>query len=333
MKASVYDEYGGPEVLQLKEIEKPIPKDNEVCIKVQATTVNYGDLTARNFRYMSLSKFNMPLLLYYPSRLAFGFFKPKINILGSEFSGVVETIGTDVKRFKLGDPVYGYRGMNMGAYAEYVCVPEKGTLAKKPVNLTHAEAAVFPYGAIVALNLLRKANLQPGEKVLINGASGGIGSQAVQLANYYGAHVTGVCSTPRIEFVKSLGAENVIDYTQNDFTDGRESYDLIFDILGRSSFGRCKRVLQPNGRYLLASFKLKQLFQMLWTKIAGDKKVICTLSGDKAEDLEFITGLIEAGYLKANIDRTFPLDHAAEAHRYIENGQKKGHVVISLTNN
>ncbi len=332
MKAIIYEEYGGPGVLQLKKIEKPVPKDNEVRIQVQATTVNYGDLTARNFRHMPLRKFNMPLVLYYPSRLAFGFFTPKINILGSEFSGVVETTGRQVKRFKPGDPVYGYRGMNMGAYAEYVCMPAEGTLAKKPINLTHAEAAVFPYGAIVALNLLRKAGLQPGEKVLINGASGGIGSQAVQLAKYFGAHVTGVCSTRRIEFVTALGADAVIDYSRDDFTAGKESYNLIFDILGRSSFGRSRRVLEPNGRYLLASFKMKQLLQMLWTKMAGDKRVICTLAGDKAEDLEFITGLIEAGDLKAVIDRRFPLDQAAEAHRYVENGHKKGQVVITLTN-
>lgn len=330
MKAIIYEKYGGPEVLQLKEIEKPIPKDDEVCIKVQATTVNYGDLTARNFRNMPLSKFNMPLLLYYPSRLAFGFFKPRINILGSEFSGVIETIGKDVKRFKPGDPVYGYRGMKMGAYAAYVCMPAEGTLAKKPNKLTHNEAAVFPYGAIVALNLLRKANLQPDEKVLINGASGGIGSQAVQLAKYFGAQVTGVCSTRRVEFVKSLGADRVIDYTQHDFADGKESYDLIFDILGRSSFECSKRVLNPNGHYLLASFKMKQLWLMLWTKIASGKQVICTLSGDKAEDLEFITGLIEKGHLKAVIDQTFPLEQAAEAHRYVENGHKKGHIVITI---
>ncbi len=333
MKAIVYEEYGGPDVLQLKEIEKPVPKDNEVCIKVHATTVNYGDLTARNFRYMPLSNFNMPLALYYPSRIAFGFLKPKINILGSEFSGVIETIGKDVTRFKPGDPVYGYRGMNMGAYAEYVCMPEKGTLLKMPVNLTHTEATVFPYGAIVALNLLRKVNLQKDEKVLINGASGSIGSQAVQLAKYFGAKVTGVCSTSRIEFVKALGADTIIDYTHDDFTAGKERYDLIFDILGRSSFAGCKRVLRPGGRYLLASFKMKQLLQMLWTKIAGDKKVICALSGDKAEDLEFITGLIEAGHIKAVIDRTFPLKQAADAHRYVENGNKKGQVVITLTNN
>ena len=333
MRAIVYEEYGGPEVLHLKELEKPVPKDNEVCIKVHATTVNYGDLTARNFRNMPLSKFNMPLLLYYPSRIAFGYFKPKINILGSEFSGIVEAIGKDVKRFKPDDPVYGYRGMNMGAYAEYVCMPAEGALAKKPVNLSHAEASVFPYGAIVALNLLRKANVQKGEKVLINGASGGIGSQAVQLAKYFGAHVTGVCGNRRIEFVKSLGADEAIDYSQDDFTTGEESYDLIFDILGRSSFASCKRVLNPEGRYLLASFKMKQLFQMLWTKFASDKKVICTLSSEKAEDLDFITGLIEAGHLKAVIDRRFPLEQATEAHQYVENGHKKGQIVITLTGN
>jgi NADPH:quinone reductase-like Zn-dependent oxidoreductase len=219
----------------------------------------------------------------------------------------------------------------MGANAEYLCVPEDGCVAVKPANMTYEEAAAVPYGAIMALNLLRKANIRPGQKVLVNGASGGIGSAAVQLARaYFGAEVTGVCSTPRLELVKALGAEKVMDYTQEDFTRSGETYDLIFDILGRSSFSRCKSVLKPNGIYLLASFKMKQLVQMLWTSRIGSKKVICALSSDKVEDLIFIKELIEAGKFKSIIDRCYPAEQAAEAHRYVEEGHKKGSVIITI---
>ena len=289
MKAIVYTEYGPPEVLQLKEVEKPNPKDNEVLIRIYATSVSYGDIVARNFKEISPRRFNMPFPFWLGSKIFFGFRKPKITILGSEFAGEIESVGKDVKSFKQGDQVFGYLGQSMGAYAEYLCMPEDGVLALKPANMTYEEAAVVPMGAIVALNLLRKVNIQPGQKVLVNGASGGIGSAAVQLAkSHFGAEVTGVCSTPRLELVKSLGADKVIDYTQEDFTQSGETYDLIFDILGKSSFSRCKSSLKQNGRYLLASFKMRQLFQMLWTKIIGSKKVICALSPEKTEDLIFI---------------------------------------------
>ena len=330
MKAMIYTEYGSPDVLQLKEIEKPVPKDNEILIRIHATPVNYGDTLARNFSAISPRKFNMPFLFWLPARIVFGFSKPKINILGSELAGEIEAIGKDVKRFKKGDQVFGYRGQNMGANTEYLCMPEDGLVAIKPANMTYEEAATVPYGALTALNLLRKVNIQRGQKVLINGASGGIGSAAVQLAKYFGAEVTGVCSTPRLEFVKSLGADKVIDYTKEDFTQNGETYDLIFDILGRSSFSRCKSSLNKNGRYLLASFKMKQLFQMLWTSMIGSRKVICAMSGEKLEDLLLIKELVEAGKIKSVIDRRYPLEQAAEAHRYIEQGRKKGNVVITL---
>ena len=330
MKAIIYTEYGSPNVLQLKEIEKPVQQDNEILIRIHATPVNIGDIWARNFKQISPRRFTMPLPLWLPARIYFGFTKPRINILGSEFAGEVEAAGKDVKRFKKGDQVFGYRGQSMGANAEYLCMPEDGLVAIKPVNMTYEEAATVPYGALTALNLLRKVNIQHGQKVLINGASGGIGSAAVQLAKYYGAEVTGVCSTPRLEFVKSLGADKVIDYTKEDFTQNGETYDLIFDILGRSSFSRCKSSLSENGRYLLASFKMKQLFQMLWTSRIGSKKVICALSGEKLEDLLLIKELVEAGKIKSIIDRRYPLEQAAEAHRYIEEGHKKGNVVITL---
>ena len=330
MKAIVYTEYGTPDVLQLKEVDKPIPKDNEILIRIHATPVNYGDTLARNFREVSPRKFNMPFFFWLPARIVFGISKPKINILGSELAGQIEAVGKDVKRFKKGDPVFGYRGQSMGANAEYLCMPEDGLVTIKPTNMTYAEAAAVPYGALTALNLLRKVNIQRGQKVLINGASGGIGSAAIQLAKYFGAEVTGVCSTPRLEFVKSIGADRVIDYTKEDFTQNGETYDLIFDILGRSSFSRCKSSLNENGRYLLASFKMKQLFQMLWTSMIGSKKVICALSGEKIEDLIFIKELVEAGKIKSVIDRRYPLEQTADAHRYVETGHKKGNVVITL---
>jgi NADPH:quinone reductase-like Zn-dependent oxidoreductase len=333
MKAVFCIKYGPPEVLQLKEVTKPTPKDNEILIRVYATSVNYGDLVARNFKEISPQKFNMPLLFWFFGKMYFGFTRPRITRLGSEFAGEVESVGKDVKSFKQGDRVFGYLGQSMGAYAEYLCMSENGVLAIKPTNMTYEEATVVPYGAIMALNLLRKVNIQPGQKILINGASGGIGSASVQIAKHFGADVTGVCGTPRLEFVKSLGADKVIDYTKEDFTHNGETYDLIFDILGKSSFSRCKSSLKQNGRYLLSSFKMKQLFQMLWTSMAGSKKVICAIAPGSIEDLISVKKLIEAGKIKAIIDRYYSLEQIAEAHRYVEKGHKKGTVVITVGHN
>jgi NADPH:quinone reductase-like Zn-dependent oxidoreductase len=330
MKAVVYTEYGPPDVLRLQEVEKPAPKDHEILIRVYAISVNVGDIWARNFKAITPSRFTMPLPLWLPSRMYFGVRRPRIHILGNEFAGEVEAVGKDVKRFRKGDRVFGYRGQKMGANAEYLCMPEDGLVAIKPANMTDEEAATVPYGALTALSLLRKVNVQPGQKVLINGASGGIGAAAVQLAKHFGAEVTGVCGTPRMEFVKALGADRVIDYTREDFTKNGETYDLIFDILGKSSFSRCKRSLEPNGRILYASFKMKHLVQMLWTSIRGGKKVVCALSSERPEDLHFIKELAEEGKIKAMIDRCYPLEQAAEAHRYVEKGQKTGSVVITV---
>jgi len=331
MKAIVFTEYGPPEVLQLKEVGKPAPKNNEIRIRIHATPVSFGDTLVRNFSAVSPRKFHMPFLFWLMGKIYFGFKKPKIAILGSEFSGEVEAVGKDVRRFRKGDPVFGYRGPRMGAYAEYLCIPESGVLALKPANMTFEEAAAVPYGALMALNVLRKAGLRPGQKILVNGASGGIGPAIVQLAkSHFGAKVTGVCSTPRLEYVKSLGADKVIDYTKEDFTDSDETYDYIFDILGKSSFSKVKRSLKPNGRCLFVSFKMKQVFQMLWTSMIGSKKVICALSTEKAEDLVFIKELIGAGKIKTVIDKCYPLAQAAEAHRYVEQGHKKGSVVITV---
>lgn len=331
MKAIVRTEYGAPDVLHLTEVEKPTPKDNEILVRVYATSVNFGDLMARNFKAISPRKFNMPFFLWLPAKIAFGLGKPIITVLGSELAGEVEAVGKDVTKFKAGDQIFAYLGMNMGANAEYVCIPESGSVALKPSNLSYEEAVTLPYGAIMATSLIGKANIQRGQKVLINGASGGIGSMAVQLAKYYGAEVTGVCGTPRLEFVKSLGADKVIDYTQEDFTQNGETYDLIFDILGRSSFARVKRSLKPDGIYLLSSFKVKALLQMLWTSLTGSKqKVICAFANETPESLAFVKKLVEEGKVKAIVDKSFPMEQAAEAHRYVEQGRKQGNVVIAI---
>ena len=333
MKAIVYTEYGSPDVLELKEVENPTPKDNEILIRVFATPVNYGDITARNFANIPAREFHMPMLLWLPARFAFGFRKPKNPILGNEVAGEIEQVGNGVKKFTKGDKVFAYTGMNMGAYAEYLCMPEDGMVGIKPTNMTYEEASAVPYGGIMALSILRKVNIEKGHHVLINGASGGIGSAAVQLAKYYGAEVTGVCSTPRLEYVKSLGANKVIDYTKEDFTTKGERYDLIFDILGKSTFSRCKDSLTETGCYLLASFKMNHLFQMLKTSIIGKKKVICAMASEKPEDMTVLKELAEAGKIKTIIDRCYPLEQTVEAHRYYEEGHKKGSVVITVNRN
>jgi NADPH:quinone reductase-like Zn-dependent oxidoreductase len=331
MKAIVWTKYGPPDVLKLREVAKPTPKENEILIKIHATTITVGDIWARNFREITPREFSMPGFMWLPARLYFGLRKPRLQMLGGEFAGEIEAVGQDVTRFSKGDQVFGYRGQSMGANAEFLCMPEDGSVALKPANMTYEEAAGIPYGALTALNLLRKVKIQPGQKVLVNGASGGIGSAAVQLAkSHFGAEVTGVCSTPKLEYVKYLGADQVIDYTKEDFTQNGETYDVIFDILGKSSFSHCKSSLSQNGLYLLASFKTRQLFQMLWTSMFSDKKVICALAADTAEDLIFIKELVEAGKIKAVVDKRYPMDQVAEAHRYVEAGHKKGNVVITV---
>ena len=329
MKAVVYEKYGPPDVLHLAEVARPTPKDNEILIKVLARPVTFGDITARRMSKIGPREFNMPLLFWVLSRVAFGWRKPRIKILGAELAGTVEAVGKDVTRFKVGDEVFGYPAAGFGANAEYRCMPETGLVALKPSNMSFEEAAAVPYGAMTALTLLRKGNIQRGQKVLINGASGSIGSYAVQIAKFYGAEVTGVCGTPRLELVKALGADHVIDYTQQDFTKNGERYDLIFDILGRSSFARCKNSLAENGRYLLASFKSRQLLQMIRTSFGGGKKVICALSTTRQQDLIAVKELAEAGTIKAIIGQCFPLEQTAEAHRAVEGGHKQGFVIVT----
>jgi len=327
MKAILHTKYGPPDELQLKEVEKPVPKDNEVLIKIHATTVTTSDCNMRNLTFV-------PKLYWLPMRMQFGFIKPNNNRLGFDLAGDVEAVGKDVNRFMVGDQVFGTTEPALGAHAEYICLPEDGVLTIKPANMTYEEAATIPVIANTALHFIRDlGNVQAGHKVLINGASGGIGTFAVQLAKYYGAEVTGVCSTTNLEMVKSLGADKVIDYTKEDFTQSGETYDVIFDAVGKSSFSRCKSSLKKNGIYLDTLPRLETLLQMLWTSRIGSKKVKMEGAPAKGENLLFLKELIEAGKLKTVIDRRYPLEQTAEAFRYVEKGHKKGNVVIIVEPN
>lgn len=330
MRAIIYTEYGGPEVLKWADVAKPDPQANEVLIKINAVALNYGDILARKFKYISPREFNMPLLFWVMAKFVFGLKKPKKTILGNSFAGVIEKVGAEVKNFRANDSVFGCTEQNMGAYAQYLCMAENGILALKPTHMTDEEASTIPYGASMALNLLRKVPIQRGQRVLILGASGGIGSAALQLAKKYNeASVVAVCGTDSVEYVKKLGADQVIDYKKDDFTKNGETYDLIVDVLGRNTFAKVKTSLTQNGIYLSVSFKLIKLLQMWWTSLWGGKKVICSLAVPNSADLMFIKGLIEEGKMIAVIDKSFPLELAAEAHRYYES-RKNGNVVITI---
>lgn len=322
MKAIVYERYGPPEVLQLKEVEKPKPKDNEVLIKTHATTVTSGDWRVRSL--------NVPAGFGLIMRLVFGVTRPKQPILGTELAGVVESVGKDVRKFKLGNQVFAFSDAAMGCHAEYKCMPEDGAMALKPANLTYEEAAALSFGGTTALDFFRRGKLQSGEKVLVNGASGGVGTAAVQLAKHFGADVTGVCSTANVELVRSLGASHVIDYTKEDFTQNGETYDVIVDTAGTAPFSRSKASLKERGRLLMVLGGLPDMLRIPWVSMTSSKKVIAGPAAGRAEDLRFLAGLAEAGEFKPVIDRCYPFEQIAEAHRYVDTGRKKGNVVITL---
>ena len=329
MKAIGWTNYGPPDVLQLKEVEKPAPKENEVLIRIVATTVTAGDCEQRSLK--------MPIWYRLPMRAYVGFKRPeRITILGMDLAGEIESAGRDVTRFKEGDQVFGSTGLSFGANAEYICLPEEpeeGALAIKPVNMTYAEAAAVPVGGLEALCFLRQGNVQSGQKLLINGAGGTIGPFAVQLARHFGAEVTAVESTEKLDMLRSIGADQVIDYTQEDFTQSGETYDFILDVVGKSSFSGSIRSLTKNGCYLIANPGLSQMVRGRLTSMTSSKKVIFGAAHSKNEDLIFLKDLIEAEKIEAVIDRRYPLELTAEAHRYVEKGHKKGNVVINVEHN
>jgi NADPH:quinone reductase-like Zn-dependent oxidoreductase len=309
--------YGPPDVIQIKDVAKPFPQDNEVLVRIHATTVCAGDVRLRKAD---------PFFLRWLS----GLLRPtKINILGMELAGTVESIGKSVTKFAKGDQVFGSTGLKFGAHAEYACLAEEPLLAIKPVNTTYEEAAAIPFGGVSALVFLRKANITAGQSVLIYGASGSVGTSAVQLAKHFGAHVTGGCSAANLDLVKSLGADELIDYAKDDFSRAGRSYDIIFDTVGKSGFWRSMKSLKRGGHYVLVSSGLlSATLGRLWASITGAGKIVGGVARAKAGDLSFLKELIEAGKMRAVIDKRYPLDEIAQAHRYVEAGHKKGNVVI-----
>ena len=326
MKASVWTAYGPPEVLQLQEVTKPAPKDNEILIKIHATTVTAGDCEMRTLK--------LPLFLGLPMRFYTGLGKPRrMTILGQELAGEVAAVGHGVRHFAVGDRVFAATGFGLGAYAEYIGLPADDkdvAVAVMPANMTYEEAAAVPVGGLEALHFLRGAAVQPGESVLINGAGGSIGTMGVQLAKYYGAEVTAVDHKAKLDMLRSLGADHVIDYTQEDFTRSGQTYDLIFDVVGKSDYGRSVAALRENGRYLIANPTYSGLLRGAYTSRRSSKTVHTATGAQSTADLVFLRELIEAGHLRTVIDRTYPLAQAAEAHRYVETGQKAGNVVLTV---
>jgi NADPH:quinone reductase-like Zn-dependent oxidoreductase len=325
MKAIVWTKYGPPDGLQLQELAKPAPKDKEVLIRIYATTVTAADCELRSLKF--------PIWLRLPLRIYLGLIRPRNTILGQELAGEIEAVGKDVKRFRQGDQVFAWTGLGLGAYAEYKCLPGDGVLAIKPSNMTYEEAAALPLGGLEAVYFLRRGHIRSGQKMLIIGAGGSIGTFAVQIARYFGAEVTAVDNTGKLDMLHSIGADQVIDYTQEDFTKSGETYDVIFDVVGKSSFSRSVRLLTLNGRYLLGNPRLSQRMRGRWTSMRSSKKVIpwkARTASEYTEDCNFLKELIEAGKIQSVIDRCYPLEQTAEAHRYVDTGHKKGNVVITV---
>jgi len=317
MKAVVYTEYGSSNVLQVREVVKPTPKENEILLRIKSTAVNSGDIRLRKADPFAV-------------RFVFGLLKPKINILGSVFSGEVESVGNLVKLFNVGDQVFGHTDMHFGAYSEYISLPENASLALKPANLSHNEAAAIPFGGVAALHFIKKAMIKANQKVLVVGASGAVGSAAVQLAKSYGAIVTGVCSTANVDLVKSIGADKVIDYTKEDFTQNGEIYDLIIDTVNTISVFGSLKSLTKNGIMILSAAGMTEMLKGIWISVTSSKKVMTGVISHKADDLIFLKRLIEADKFKPVIDRTYPLEQIAEAHAYAEKGHKKGNITITI---
>ncbi|GJL81428.1 MAG: alcohol dehydrogenase [marine bacterium B5-7] len=325
MKAIVYERYGSPDVLQLKEVEKPAPLNDEILIKVHAAEATKADCELRSFNF-AVKWFWLPL------RIAMGLRKPKRQILGGYFAGEVESVGKDVSRFKRGDQVFGSTKLRMGAYGEYVCLPHSYTIVPKPNNLSFEEAAAVPLGGLNALHFLRKANIRNGEKILINGAGGSIGTFAVQIAKVMDAEVTAVDSTIKEEMLRRIGADYFFDYTKQKFTQSGETYDVIFDMVASSSYSECVNALKPKGRYLMANPRMSDMLRSVFTSMFTDKTVIFVFAGEKEEELLALKKMIEEGKLKSIVDKIYPLEQAAEAHRRVETEQRLGTIVISVGN-
>lgn len=317
MKASIFKKYGSPDVLHLEEVPKPVPKKTDVLLRIKATAVNSGDVKLRKADPFAV-------------RFFFGLFRPQRQILGSVFSGEIESIGENVKGFQVGDQVFGHTDMRFGGYAEYLCVPETGSLSLKPVQLTHEEAAVIPFGGVTALHFLRKVNLLAGQKILIVGASGAVGTAAVQLAKSMGAIVTGVCSTSNIELVRSLGADHVIDYSRENFTRHKERYDVIFDTVNAVSISAALEALSEKGILIASAAGFAEMVQGLWFSLSSGKKIITGITGHSAADILFLKEQAESGKFKPVVDRIFPLHQLNKAHAYVELGHKKGNVAVEV---
>ena len=317
MKAAVYTKYGSPEVVQLMDVEQPTPKENEILIRIRATAVNSGDVRMRKADPFAV-------------RFIFGLLKPRKTILGTVYSGVIEQVGKQVTQFKVGDVVFGHTDMNFGAHAQYITVPENSSVALKPLSVAHTQAAVIPFGGVTALHFLKKAGIKPNQKVLVVGASGAVGSAAVQLAKASGALVTGVCSTANIDLVTSIGADKVIDYTNEDFTQNGEVYDVIMDTVNTISVSRSLKSLSKNGIMILSAAGMTEMMQGKWISTTSNRQVLMGVIAHSKADIEFLKQLIDAGKYKAVIDKTYSLSQIAEAHAYVEQGHKKGNVAVEV---